>query len=52
MDNILFSFAKQSANSAAHAVARVTGSMSDIAVWNVIAPAFLLPSLNQDLASQ
>ena len=36
MDNILFSFVKRSANSVVHAVARVTGSMSDIAIWNVL----------------
>ena len=48
----MFYFVKRSANSATHAVARVIGSMLDIVVWNVIAPTFLLPSLNQDLASQ
>ena len=49
MPNIIFTFAKRSANNVAHIVARATRSMSDQTVWHFQAPAFLLPSLTQDL---
>ena len=41
LDNIVFSLMPRSANSVAHTVARVFGSLSGPMVWDVVAPDFI-----------
>ena len=48
LDNIVFSLVSRSANSVAHTVARVSGSLSGLMVWDVVAPDYLLSSLRTD----
>ena len=48
LGNITFSLVRRSMNSAAHVVARASGSMSSPYIWNSIVPDFLFSSLFAD----